>query len=346
MATASVSFPESTIPLPADKFLRRLFSHRLAIMGLAIILALIGIALYTAVADRVDPKYAYHSDPQAPQPNGLGEMGQPHPPGMASSPLADNTVVANSDDPQNAVSGNPPVPQPDESGELSQARPRSKGFLFLLGADTLGRDVWTRTLHGTRISLLVAFCAMITAVLFGTTIGLIGGYFGGWVDVVITRITEAVMSLPTVLLAITLLIVIPGETYNARLFKLLLAIAVVTWTGIARAVRGQVLSLKEQEFIEAARAVGGSHARIIFVHLLPNVLPTVIVLATLATAHNILLEAGLSYLGMGMEAGVPSWGGMISEGQPYLLSAPWITLAPGGFNLLGQALQETLEPRP
>ena len=308
MATASVTFSESALPPKADSFARKLLRHPLALLGLAIVLALLVVAFYTASLEKLDPKYLHHLSPQSSLPHGVSDLGQPHAPGNG----------------------------------------------FLLGADTLGRDVWTRTLHGAQISLLVAFCAMITAVLIGTTMGLVGGYFGGWTDVITTRLTEAVMSLPTVLLAIALLSVLPGDGYAARLSKLLIAIALVTWTGIARVVRGQVLSLKEQEFIEAARAVGCSPLRIIFVHLLPNVLPTVIVLATLATAHNILLEAGLSYLGLGMEAGVPSWGGMIAEGQPYILAAPWITLVPGcaivlavaGFNLLGQALQETLEPRP
>jgi peptide/nickel transport system permease protein len=134
---------------------------------------------------------------------------------------------------------------------------------------------------------------------------------------------------------------------------MLLAISLVTWTGIARSVRGQVLALKEREFIEAARAVGASHLRIMARHLLPNVLPTIIVVATLATANNILLEAGLSYLGLGVEAGTPSWGKMIADGQRFILAAPWMILPPGiaialtvaGFNFLGQALQETLEPR-
>ena len=240
-----------------------------------------------------------------------------------------------------------------KEGMSELGEPHPPGGRFLLGADTLGRDVWTRTLYGTRISLLVAVCAMLTAVLIGTTIGLVSGYFGGWVDVVLMRITEIVMSLPTILLAIALYVVLPGESSGQRLFKLLLAISLVTWTGIARAVRGQVLSLKEQEFVEAARAVGCSNARIVYAHLLPNAVPTVIVLATLATAHNILLEAGLSYLGLSVDPSVPSWGSMIAEGQPYMLSAPWIFLPPGfavvlamaGFNLLGQALQEVLEPR-
>lgn len=237
--------------------------------------------------------------------------------------------------------------------------PHRPGDGFLLGADTLGRDVWTRLLFGARLSLSIAFCAMLTSTSIGTFIGLLGGYFGGAVDQTLTRITEIVASLPTILLAITLTFVLPDSWRHAWPFsvlnldpRLVLSIGLVTWTGIARAVRGQVLSLKEREFVEAARALGQGNGRIVFRHILPNVLPTVITLAVLATATNILLEAGLSYLGLG-EAKTPSWGSMIAEGQPYFVAAPWITLSPGiaivlavvAFNLLGNALTESLETR-
>jgi len=315
MASAPTEFiPDNPVvqkvaPRVERNFWQRLLQHRLAQVGLLIIAGLVIVALFAPVLTRLDPTTQFTS--------GLGSLGEPRQPGY---PVKDSMAP---------------------------------GASFRLGTDTLGRDVLTRTLYGTRISLVVAVCAMLTSILIGTTIGLLGGYFGGWVDIVLTRVTESVLSLPTILLAITLFMVIPGDDYRARLFKLLLAISLVTWTGIARAVRGHVLSLKEREFIEAAHALGCSNARIIWIHLLPNVMPTVVVLATLATAHNILLEAGLSYLGVGVEASVPSWGGMIKEGQPFILSAPWIIMAPGvaivlavaGFNLLGRALEETLEPR-
>jgi ABC-type dipeptide/oligopeptide/nickel transport system permease subunit len=286
---------------------QRLQRHRLAQVGFTIVLVLLLVAIFAPLISPVDP--------QATRPNGVSTLGEPHPPGGG----------------------------------------------FLLGADSLGRDVWTRTLYGARISLLIGFSAMITAVLIGTAIGLLSGFFGGWVDAVLMRITEIVMALPTVLLAIALRVVLPDYSptlpllgaLDPNLYKILVAIGLVTWTGIARAVRGQVFSLKEREFIEAARAVGCSNWRILTVHLLPNVAPTVIVLATLATAHNILLEAGLSFLGLGVDPSIPSWGTMIADGQPFFLSAPWILLAPGvaivlavaGFNFVGQAMQETLEPR-
>ncbi len=242
--------------------------------------------------------------------------------------------------------------------------PTAPGTDFRLGADTLGRDVWTRAVFGARVSLGVAFCAMLTSTLIGTTMGLLGGFFGGRTDRSLTRFTEIIAALPTILLAITLSKVLPDRLPDFWVFKslgispdltlprLLLAIGLVTWTGIARAVRGQTLALKQREFVEAARALGVSNFGILTRHLLPNVLPTVIVLATLATANTILLEAGLSYLGLGDPAR-PSWGSQIAEGQPYFASAPWIVLVPGAaivcavtaFNLLGNALQDALETR-
>ncbi len=305
-AEAEVLAPAvSTFSAP-DSLWRRLLRHRLAQIGFAMILVLFLVAILAPWLSHIDPKQEF--------PKGLNALGEPHAPDA----------------------------------------------FFKLGADTQGRDVWTRTLWGARISLLVGVCAMITAVLIGTLIGLVSGYFGGWIDAVLMRITEVVLSLPTILLAIALVAVLPddditldnGTVLERRLFNLLLAITLVTWTGIARTVRGQVMSLKQQEFIESARAIGCSHARILFVHLLPNVLPTIVVLATLATAHNILLEAGLSYLGLGVQPATPSWGAAIADGQPYILRAPWLVLAPGiaivlavaGFNFVGQALQETLEP--
>ena len=308
IAPTEINAPISAAPrAPSNSFVARLLRHRLAQVGLFIIGALIFVALFAPLIS--------HIDPRATLPNALDSLGSPHAP----------------------------------DGK------------FLLGADTLGRDVWTRMLYGTRVSLIVALCAMFTATIIGTTIGLVSGYFGGWVDIVLMRFTEIVLSLPTILLAIALASVLPddpitlpnGIVFDRKLLNLLLAIALVTWTGIARAVRGEVLSIKERPFIEAAHAMGCSHGRILRVHLLPNVLPTIITLATLATANNILLEAGLSFLNLGVEPSTPSWGGMISEGQPWILSAPWIILAPGiavvvavmGFNLLGQAMQETLDRR-
>ena len=317
MAAAPLSSP---LPAPQtvakrrpDSTWARLRRHPLFLIGAAILLILLTMAVF---ADALTP--GTPTDPQHIYPNGVDALGVPHAPGDG----------------------------------------------FLLGADTTGRDVWTRVVYGARLSLLVAFCAMITSTAIGTTIGLLGGFFGGWVDAVLTRFTEIVAALPTILLAITLAVVLPKRLPDFFLFvifkanpdlsniKLLLAIGFVTWVGIARAVRGQTLALREREFVEAARALGLSNFAILKRHLLPNVVPTVVTLATLATAQNILLEAGLSYLGLG-RVEQASWGGLIADGQSYLLVAPWIALAPGvaivlavvAFNLIGNALGETWETR-
>jgi peptide/nickel transport system permease protein len=242
---------------------------------------------------------------------------------------------------------------------------------FLLGTDDLGRDLFVRLLYGSRISLTVGVAAMLAAVTFGIIIGLYSGFYGGWVDVVLMRFTDVMMAVPALLLAMaltglmkggvgrTVQLSLPGLSAPLFQFKLergllgiILVIAVVSWTSIARVVRGQVLALKERAFVEAARAVGCSNTRILWQHLMPNVLPAIIVLCAMNTAGAIGLEAGLGYLGLGVPPPAPSWGTMISDGLPYFTVAPWLVLAPGiaivlavlGFNLLGQGLQDVLDP--
>jgi len=243
----------------------------------------------------------------------------------------------------------------------SDGMPLPPSGKFLLGTDNLGRDVLTRVLHGTRISLTVGAVAMLTALIIGVLVGLYAGYYGGWVDVVLMRATDVMLALPALLLAIALaglmngkvLIDKPVEIKLERgLLSVCVVIGVVSWTGIARVVRAQVLSLKERSFVEAARAIGCSPRRILWRHILPNVLPAIIVLATMSTAGTILFEAGLGYLGVGVPQPAPSWGTMLSDGQSYLIVAPWLVIPPGlaiivavlGFNLLGQGLQDVLDP--
>ena len=238
---------------------------------------------------------------------------------------------------------------------------------FPLGTDTLGRDVLIRVLYGSRISLTVGVAAMLAAVAVGVLVGLYAGYYPGWVDVILMRFTDVMMAIPALLLALALAgliqvgrtVKIPDWSYppieialHKGLVSILLVIGVVSWTGIARVVRGQVLALKERAFVEAARAIGCSDTRILWLHLLPNVLPAIIVLSAMSTAGTIALEAGLGYLGVGIPPPAPSWGTMISDGQAYLTVAPWLVLAPGvaivlavlGFSLLGQGLQDVLDP--
>jgi ABC-type dipeptide/oligopeptide/nickel transport system permease subunit len=222
-------------------------------------------------------------------------------------------------------------------------------------------------LYGARVSLLVGTAAMLVATAVGVVIGLAAGYYGGWVDAVLMRFTEVMMTIPALLLAMALAGLMDGRVVaflprwldpgggvkmERGLVTVLLVVGAVSWTGMARVVRGQVRAIGERPFVEAARAVGCSPARIVWRHIFPNVLPTVLVLAAMSTAWTITLEAGLSFLGIGVPPPTASWGRMISEGQGYLLVAPWLVVSAGGailltvlgFNLLGQGLQQRWHP--
>ncbi|MCC7493366.1 MAG: ABC transporter permease [Fimbriimonadaceae bacterium] len=229
-----------------------------------------------------------------------------------------------------------------------------------LGADNLGRDLLTRLLFGARISLAVGLAAMATAIGIGALVGLLAGYFRGRVELLLMRLTDMMLTIPTLVLAIALASLLPktplqlggGREFPREILNLFIVIGLVNWTGVARIIRGETLRQGSMEYVEAARALGCGHGRILFRHVLPNVLPTIVVLGSLTTANTILLDAGLSYLGIGTPPPYPSWGAMINDGQPYLLTAKWLILGPGlcamaavlGFNLLGQGLQNALDP--
>jgi peptide/nickel transport system permease protein len=225
------------------------------------------------------------------------------------------------------------------------AGPLPPGGAHPLGTDTLGRDVWSRLAHGARTSLLVGALAMATSLVLGVSIGLVGGYFGGRIDAVLMWSVDLMLTMPTLLLLIVLATVLPPSIATIPL-----VIGIVGWTTFARTVRGEVLSLRERDYIVAAQALGASHTRIIVRHLLPGALPGVIVLAALGMSGAIGLDAGLSYLGLGVPLPTPSWGRMVSEVQTYFAVAPWLVLFPGvaislavvGFNLIGYGLIDLL----
>jgi peptide/nickel transport system permease protein len=228
-----------------------------------------------------------------------------------------------------------------------------------LGVDRLGRDVFARTIYGARVSLEVAFIATGIAVLIGTTVGLFAGFYRGLVDTLLSRLTDVVLAFPILLLGLGLAAACSGADGCAGgliqpgLPVVITVIAIINWTYIARIVRGQVLSLREKEFVEAAHSLGASNTRIIVREILPNLFAPLIVYSSLLIPANILLEAALSFLGVGVEAGTPSWGAMISEATNLFPEAWWFMLFPGlallftvlAFNLVGDGLQDALDPR-
>jgi peptide/nickel transport system permease protein len=218
----------------------------------------------------------------------------------------------------------------------------------LLGTDENGRDVLSRILYGTRISLMAGVFSVAIAVVLGVGSGLISGYFGGRLDNIIMRFMDALLAFPTLVLALAITAALGPGLRNA-----MIAIGIVYTPLFARLTRGQVLSVREREFVEAARTIGSGHLRIMAQHILPNVFAPLIVQISLSIALAILAEATLSFLGLGVQPPEPSWGSMVSRGKDYLDLAPWLAFAPGaailmaviGFNFLGDAIRDALDPR-
>jgi peptide/nickel transport system permease protein len=222
------------------------------------------------------------------------------------------------------------------------------GGRFLLGSDNLGRDVLARILFGTRTSLTVGLVAVGVGVTGGLIVGLISGYAGGKVDMVIQRLVDSLMAFPALVLALAMVAVLGQSTINV-----MIAVGITFIPTVSRVVRGTVLSAKENQYVEAARCLGCQYSRIVFRHIMPNVLAPVIILATAGLGYAIVVEATLSYLGLGPPPPAPTWGGMMQEGRKYMYMAWWIVLYPGiaisiavyGFNLFGDALRDVLDPR-
>ncbi|MGE5820243.1 MAG: nickel transporter permease [Deltaproteobacteria bacterium] len=217
-----------------------------------------------------------------------------------------------------------------------------------LGTDKLGRDILSRTIYGSRVSLSVGVATVTLSLAIGLAVGSLSGYAGGWVDQVFMRVVDILLAFPGILLAIAFTAVLgPG------LHHVILALCLIGWTGYARLVRGEILTLREREFIQAAQALGCKPRRVVLLHLLPNLLPPLLIQATFGLAAAIIAEGSLSFLGLGVEPPTPSWGAMLNEGRQFLLVAPHLTVYPGlaimitvlGLNLLGDALQDRLQPR-
>ena len=239
------------------------------------------------------------------------------------------------------------APQGINEQNLSmRLQPPSAEFWF--GTDDLGRDIFSRILHGARISLTVGLSAVLISAVAGSFLGIIAGYYGRWIDTIISRIFDILLAFPSILLAIAIVSILGPSLQNA-----LIAIAVINIPNFGRLIRSRVLSIKEEEYIHAAKAIGMRNTRILWKHILPNSMTPVIVQGTLAIATAIIEAAALGFLGLGAEAPQPEWGKMLADARMFLLNAPWAMIFPGlaimltviGFNLMGDGLRDALDPK-
>ena len=222
------------------------------------------------------------------------------------------------------------------------------GGSHFLGTDNLGRDILSRLMHGARVSLAVACSVVLISGAFGVLMGTTSGYFGGRVDFLIQKFVEVIWAFPSLLLAIAILAFLGQSVVN-----LILALVAQRWIQYCRVVRGETLSLRQRDFITSARVIGAGHQRVMLHHLLPNLIPTALVIGTFSMATSIIAEASLSFLGLGVPADVPTWGTMLNDGRNYISTAPWLCIFPGlaiftvvlGINLLGDGLRDVLDPR-
>lgn len=232
-------------------------------------------------------------------------------------------------------------------GLTLEGAPMAPNGKFIMGTDLLGRDLFSRILYGARTSLVIGVIANGMALLIGTLVGLTAGYFGGWIAAVLMRFTDLMMAFPALLLAICL-----AAIFQPSLWIVALVIALVNWVQTARVIYAETTAIAARDFIAAERTLGAGTGRILFLHILPHLMPTIIVWGTLGISTTVLLEATLSFLGVGVQPPTPSWGNIIFENQTYFQSAPWLVFIPGAaiillalaFNLVGDALRDVLDP--
>jgi peptide/nickel transport system permease protein len=229
------------------------------------------------------------------------------------------------------------------------ARMKPPGLAYWLGTDNLGRDMWSRIVYGARVSVTVGFATILIGTLVATAVGVSSGYFGGAYDMVVQRVVDAWMSFPFLIIILSVMAVLgPG------LLNVILSLSIIIAANSSRVIRGATLATAQNVYVEAARAMGATHARILLRHILPNVAATIIILATIGLGGVILAESALSFLGLGVPPPYPSWGAMLSgSGRTFMFRAPWMAVWPGvaislavfGFNMLGDALRDVLDPR-
>ena len=220
--------------------------------------------------------------------------------------------------------------------------------IFILGTDALGRDIASRLMYGGRLSLLISVSAVLISLSIGIIMGLLSGYYGGWIDTILMRLTDVQLAVPVMILAIAVV-----SAVGPNIANLIVVLGFTRWVSWARVVRANVISIKEIEYVKAGRAIGASPTIIILRYILPNILTPIIIISSQMVGFYILLEAGLSFLGLGVQPPTPSWGGMISSGRDYIMLYPWHALSPGiavmitvlAVNILGDGLRDVLDPR-
>jgi peptide/nickel transport system permease protein len=241
-----------------------------------------------------------------------------------------------------------PVIAPYDPEEIVEFEPLPPSLNHLFGTDDLGRDIFSRAIFGARISLTVGIVAVSISILIGTLMGALAGYYGGIVDNFIMRFVDVMLSFPSIFLILAIQAMLTPNIYNV-----MIVIGITSWMGVARLVRGEYLKIRELQYVEAAKAIGCSDLRIIFRHMLPNAQAPIIVAATLGMAGAILTESALSFLGMGVQPPMPSWGNMLIDAQAYMRDAPWMAVIPGllilvtvlSLYFVGEGLREALNPK-